>query len=160
MDARSQGENNARMIAFLVSAVVAVIAIVVPLVFGFLDFESNAFLSITLLLVFGVLGFSIPLLVWFFLANNYPPPRDAALVLSTLLVLESGSDTTLFEWRNHGYAELFRQVNIENVQGNLELVEDRTTFTEVQPEVPPEEPSEEPEQPIDEENLEEEIPSS
>jgi hypothetical protein len=160
MDSRSRDENNARMIAFLVSAVVSIIAIVVPLVFGFLDFESNAFLSITLLLVFGVLGFSIPLLIWYFMANDYPPPRDAAFVLSTLLVLDSGADTTLFEWRNHGYAELFRQVNIENVEGNLILVDDRTTFTEVQPEIPPEEPPEEPAQPVDETQPEEESPSS
>jgi hypothetical protein len=146
MDSRSQDENNARIIAFLVSGVIALIAIVAPLLFGILDFEANAFLSIILLLVLGVLGFSIPLLIWSSVAKKYPPPRDAAFVLSTLLVLESDADLTQFEWRNNGYAELFRQVNIENSKGSLVLVEDRTTFTEVQPAEPPDEPTEETEQ--------------
>jgi len=160
MDARGQDENNARILAFLVSAIVALVAIIAPLLFGIVDFQTNAFLSVIVLLVLAVLGFSIPLLLLLSRASNFPPPRDAAFVLSTLLVHESGPDLTEFEWRNHGYAELFRQVNIENVNGNLETVADRATFTEVQPEETPGELKEEPEQVAVEENSEEESPTS
>jgi hypothetical protein len=142
MDARSQDENNARMIAFLVSAVIAIVAVIIPLVFGIVDFQTDAFLGIILLLVCAVLGFSFPFLLLLSRASNFPPPRDAAFVLSTLLVHDAGPDLTQFEWRNRGYAELFRQVNIENAQGDLERVEDRTTFAEVQPEKITKEPEE------------------
>jgi len=150
MDARSQDENNARIIAILVSAVIAIVAVIIPLAFGIVDFQTDAFLGIILLLVCAVLGFSFPFIPLLSRASNFPPPRDAAFVLSTLLVHDAGPDLTQFEWRNRGYAELFRQVNIQNAQGDLERVEDRTTFAEVQPEKTPEEPEEALEQEVTE----------
>jgi hypothetical protein len=156
MNARGDDEKNARMIIFLVSGLIAVIAIVGLLAFGLIDFGENAVAGVIILLTAAVLGFSIPLLIGLNWANRYPPPRDAAFVLSTLLVHESGEDLTEFEWRNPGYAELFRQVNIDNVVGDVEPIEDQAIFIEPQPvdipsETQHEATSEVPKEPVDEE---------
>jgi hypothetical protein len=133
MNARSDEEKNARMMIFLGSALIAVIAVVALLVFGLIDFGENMAAGIIILLVTAVLGFSIPVLIGLNWANQYTPPRDAALVLSTLLVHEAGEDLTEFEWRNPGYAELFRQVNLDNAVGDITPVEDRSSFVEPKP---------------------------
>lgn len=133
MNAQSDGERNARTLTFLISGLIALIAIVITLVLGIIDFSENLTSSIIILLIVAVLGFSVPLLIGLSRASGYPPPRDAAIVLSTLLVNESGDDLTEFEWRNPGYAELFRQVNQDKTVGNVTPVKDRATFIEIEP---------------------------
>jgi hypothetical protein len=133
MNAQSDDEKNTRTLTFLISGVVALIAIVVTLVLGLVDLSEDLTSSIIILLIVGVLGFSVPLLIGLARAGGYPPPRDAAIVLSTLLVNEAGDDLTEFEWRNPGYAELFRQVNQDKAVGDVTPVKDRATFIEIQP---------------------------
>jgi hypothetical protein len=48
-------------------------------------------------------------------------------------VNESGEELTEFEWRNPGYAELFRQVNQENTLGEVTPIQDRVSFKEIPP---------------------------
>jgi hypothetical protein len=131
MNAQSEEEKNARLLAFLLSGLVALIGIVATLASGIINPGENLLGSLTVLLIVGILGFSIPLLIMLSRASRYPPPRDAAFVLSTLMVNESGVDLTEFEWRNLGYAELFRQVNQANAVGEVVSTQDRVTFTEI-----------------------------
>ena len=139
MNAQSDDERNARTLTFLISGLIAMIAVVVTLVLGLVDFGENLTSSIIILLVVAVLGFSVPLMIGLARAGGYPPPRDAAIVLSTLLVNEAGDDLTEFEWRNPGYAELFRQVNQDKAVGEVTPVKDRASFIEIQPAEPDEE---------------------
>jgi len=134
MNAKSDDEKNAKLISFLISGLIALVAIIVTLAFGLVDLKDNLLSGSIILIVIAILGFSIPLMISLTWAGQNPPPRDAAFVLSTLLVSESGEDRTDFEWRNPGYAELFRQVNQERTIGRVLPIQDRITFLEVQPE--------------------------
>jgi hypothetical protein len=134
MNAQSDEEKNARLLAFLISGLIAVIAIVGTLASGMINLQENLTFSIIILLTVAILGFSVSLMVSLSWASKHPPPRDAAFVLSTLIVNESGDDLTDFEWRNPGYAELFRQVNQANAVGEVVPIQDRVTFTEIPPE--------------------------
>ncbi len=131
MNAQSEEERNARLLAFLISGLIALIAIVATMALGVINLSENPTTSLIVLLIVAILGFSIPLLIFLNRASRYPPPRDAAFVLSTLIVNESGDDLTEFEWRNLGYAELFRQVNQTNAIGEVVPIQDRVTFTEI-----------------------------
>ncbi|OGO18025.1 MAG: hypothetical protein A2Z14_15805 [Chloroflexi bacterium RBG_16_48_8] len=134
MNAQSDDEKNARLLAFLLSGLIALIAIVATLALGVINLSENLLVGLIILLVVAMLGFSIPIMISLTWASRHPPPRDAAFVLSTLLVSESGEDRTEFEWRNHGYAELFRQVNQENAMGGVVPIQDRITFSEIETE--------------------------
>jgi hypothetical protein len=77
------------------------------------------------LFALAVLGYAIPLLILLPRAERFPPPKDAAFILTTLRVSEdAGEDETVFEWRNRGYAELFRQVNRRRAVGAVAAVAD------------------------------------
>ena len=131
MNAQSEEERNAKLLTFLASGLIAVLAVIVTFVLGLVNLSENLVPGLIVLLIVAVLGFAVPLLIGLTIAGKYPPPRDAAFVLSTLLVNESGEDQTEFEWRNSGYAELFRQVNQENAIGEVKQIQDRVTFTEI-----------------------------
>jgi hypothetical protein len=133
MNAQSDEERNAKLLAFLISGLISLIAIVATLALGIVNLSENLITGIIVLLIVAILGFAIPFLISLTWTSRYPPPRDAAFVLSTLLVNESGEDLTEFEWRNPGYAELFRQVNQESAIGEVTPVQDRVTFTEIPP---------------------------
>jgi hypothetical protein len=133
MNAQSDEERNAKLLAFLISGLISLIAIVATLAFGIVNLSENLATGLVILLIVAILGFTVPLLISLTWASRYPPPRDAAFVLSTLLVNEAGEDLTEFEWRNPGYAELFRQVNQESAIGEVTPIQDRVTFTEVPP---------------------------
>jgi hypothetical protein len=133
MNARSDEERNARLLAFLLSGLISVIAIAVTIILHVVNLSENLPSGLIILLIVAILGFAVPLLISLNWANRYPPPRDAAFVLSTLLVNDAGEDLTEFEWRNPGYAELFRQVNQESATGEVKPIQDRVTFTEIPP---------------------------
>jgi hypothetical protein len=133
MKAQSDEERNARLLATLISGLISLIAIVATLALGIVNLSENLALGLIILLIIAILGFTIPFLISLTWVSRYPPPRDAAYVLSTLLVNESGEDLTEFEWRNPGYAELFRQVNKESAIGDVKPIQDRVTFTEIPP---------------------------
>jgi hypothetical protein len=133
MNERSEEESNARLLTYLFSALVALIAVVATLAFRLVDLNADLGTSVIVLLVVAILGFTFPFLISMMLNKRYPMPPDAAFVFSTLLVFDAGEEITQFEWRNPGYAELFRQVNQNNVLGGLQVVKDRTDFSQQEP---------------------------
>jgi hypothetical protein len=128
-DARSEEEKSALLQAHLISGIVAVFLVVIALVAGLVNVGTDPMISIFVLLLLGVLGYGLPAVFLLSRANRFPPPYDAAYVLSTLLVVDDAGDIqTAFEWRNDGYAELFRQVNRQNAIGETMRVTDQMTL--------------------------------
>jgi hypothetical protein len=123
--ASTDEERSAKIQAHIISGLVALVLIVISLIAGFIRFEPDAIEGIMVLLIVGVLGYGIPAILLLNRASSYPPPYDAAYVLTTLRVADdAGDEATAFEWRNQGYAELFRQVNRRNAEDTINQVED------------------------------------
>ena len=136
--ASTDEERSARIQAYLISGAVAVVLLLIVIVLGIAPFESSALEGMIIILIAGSLGFIAPVVFLLNRANNYPPPLDAAYVLTTLRVADdAGEGTTAFEWRNHGYAELFRQVNRRNAEETIAKVEDLILLTEPEIEATP-----------------------
>jgi hypothetical protein len=129
--ASTDEERSAKTQAYLISGAVAVILLVIVIISGLAPFKSSAIEGTMVLLITGVIGFVAPTLFLLNRASKFPPPYDAAYVLTTLRVTDdAGEGTTAFEWRNHGYAELFRQVNRRNAEDTIAKVEDLMLLTE------------------------------
>jgi len=124
-------EKNAKLLAKLVSALIALISMVALLALGLVKLNQQPLAGIFFLLSFAALSYTLASLLLHKRASRYPPPEDAAFVLSTLLIEPAGEGATKFEWRNPQYAQLFQQVNHGNVNGEIDLVEDR--FARVRP---------------------------
>ncbi len=140
--ASTDEERSAKIQAHAISGIVAIFMIVIILIAGIASFEPNALEGIMVLLIVGVLSYAIPAVLLLNRASSYPPPYDAAYVLTTLRVADdAGDEVTAFEWRNQGYAELFRQVNRRNAEDSISKVEDLMMLIEP----PLEESLEEPE---------------
>jgi hypothetical protein len=123
--ARSDSEKTSRMFAWLISAISALILTGSALVFNLVDLSENLLVGIVALVILAVLSFSIPALILFSRANRNPQPKDAVYVLTTLAISESENpEETIFDWRNQGYSELFRQVNRNHASGPVELIDD------------------------------------
>jgi hypothetical protein len=136
--ASTDEERSAKLQAYLISGAVAVVLLLVVIVLGLAPFESSAIEGIMVLLITGVLGFTAPAVFLLNRASNYPPPYDAAYVLTTLRVVDDAGDgATGFEWRNNGYAELFRQVNRRNAEDSITKVEDLMLLVEQETEPTP-----------------------
>ncbi|NIM96243.1 MAG: hypothetical protein GTO18_21305 [Anaerolineales bacterium] len=144
-EARTEEENSARLIAYLVSGVSALILIVVTILTNIVNLAEDPITSIVILLALAILGFGIPATILISRSKRYPPPRDAAYVLTTLIVSSAGENLTAFEWRNRGYAELFRQVNRQSTVDGVTLIKDHIVLSDLP----------EPRQQEDEESLEE-----
>ncbi|MCK5646450.1 MAG: hypothetical protein KAH97_06685 [Anaerolineales bacterium] len=139
--ASSEEERSAKLQAHIISGIVAVILIVLVLIFGSSSFSSGSFIGALITIIVGILGYGIPAILLLNRASAYPPPYDAAYVLTTLRVVDLTTDNlTAFEWRNQGYAELFRQVNRKSAQENIARVEDLMVLIEPAPPEPTEEP--------------------
>jgi hypothetical protein len=130
----SEEEKNARLLAKLVSGLIALISMVALLAMGLVKLDQYPLAGIFFLLSFAALSYTVPSLLLHNRANRYPPPEDAAFVLTTLLIEAAGEGETKFEWRNPQYAQLFQQVNYGSVVGEIELIEDR--FARAQPQHP------------------------
>lgn len=123
--ASTDEEQSAKIQAHIISGIIAAFLLIIALIAGFARFEPNFFEAILVLLIVGVLGYGIPAVFLLNRASSYPPPFDAAYVLTTLRVADdAGDESTAFEWRNQGYAELFRQVNRRNAEDSTSRVED------------------------------------
>jgi hypothetical protein len=123
-------ERNARLQAYLLSALAAMILLVVALAVG-VDLLNRPLEGVIILAVLAAVGFTIP--AWFMLRRigSFPLPPDAAYVRSTLLIpRETQGLETAFEFRNEGYAERFSEANQEIVLGNLISVKDRSEQTQ------------------------------
>jgi hypothetical protein len=83
-------------------------------------------LGILILVILGVLGYSLPVIIILNRIGPFPISDDAAYVRSTLLVpSDIESLETAFEWRNETYAERFHQANHEITIGQIAKVKDR-----------------------------------
>jgi hypothetical protein len=139
--ASTDEERSAKIQAHAISGIVAIFMIVIVLIAGIARFEPNALEGIMVLLIVGVLSYAIPAVLLLNRASSYPPPYDAAYVLTTLRVADdAGDEATAFEWRNQGYAELFRQVNRRNAEDSIPRVEDLMMLVEPPLEESPEQP--------------------
>jgi hypothetical protein len=158
--ASTDEERSAKVQAHIISGIVAAFLIVIALIAGIARFDPNAFEGIMVLLIVGVLGYGVPAVFLLNRASSYPPPYDAAYVFTTLRVADdAGDESTAFEWRNQGYAELFRQVNRRNAEDAINQVEDLMMIIEPEVvEIPEESETEVTEQEF-EEMLEEAKPS-
>ena len=139
--ASSEEERSAKLQAHIISGIVAVILIALLLIFGSSSFSSGSFIGALITIIVGILGYGIPAILLLNRANAYAPPYDATYVLTTLRVVDdAGDNLTAFEWRNQGYAELFRQVNRKSAQKNIARVEDLMVLIEPAPPESTEEP--------------------
>ena len=109
--AKSDEERNARLMAHLISILVAAVAMVGVLAVQLVPFETPL-IAAALLGVLGIAGYGLPVLLLLGRAGRFRPPADALLVRSTLLVsAQPGAGETLFDWRNPGFASQFLEAN-------------------------------------------------
>jgi ribosomal protein S27E len=123
-------ERNSRLQAYLLSALAAMILLVVALAVG-VDLLNRPLEGVIILAVLAVVGFTVP--AWLLLRRigGFPLPPDTQYVRSTLLIpRESQGLETAFEFRNQGYAERFFEANQEIVLGDITSIKDRSAQTE------------------------------
>jgi hypothetical protein len=123
---QGEPEKKARKQAIMISALVALALVLIALGTGLIAGLENLLLAAFLLIILAVLGFGIPALILLARCNNYPPPSDAVFVLSTLYIPPSSpANTTIFDWRNRGYAELFYRANRNQSLEPVQKIEDQ-----------------------------------
>ena len=138
-EASSEAEKSAVLQAHLISGVVAIFVVILFLFSGVVNPREDLLISVISMLLIAILGYAIPAIFLVGRANRYPPTHDAAYVLTTLRVLDDLGDLeTVFEWRNEGYAELFRKVNHQRAVGSVERVTDRVIIPDPEPSEVPE----------------------
>jgi hypothetical protein len=109
--AKSDEERNARIMAHLISILIAAVVMVGVLALQLVPFETPL-IAAALLGVMGIAGYGLPVLLLLGRAGRFRPPADALFVRSTLLVsAQPGSGETLFDWRNPGFASHFLEAN-------------------------------------------------
>jgi hypothetical protein len=109
--AKSDEERNARLMAHLISILIAAVVMVGVLALQLVPFETPL-IAAALLGVMGIAGYGLPVLLLLGRAGRFRPPADALLVRSTLLVsAQPGAGETLFDWRNPGFASHFLEAN-------------------------------------------------
>jgi hypothetical protein len=126
--ARTPEEKNARLNAYLISALVALALLVVALAAGVIDPAKSFPLAVMLMLVLLVIGYAVPAAILLRRAGRFPPPEDARYVRTTLLIPEASQGLEIaFEWRNQRYAEEFYQANRQHALAGVVGVKDRAT---------------------------------
>lgn len=123
-------ERNSRLQAYLLSALAAMILLVVALAVG-VDLLNRPLEGVIILAVLAIVGFTVP--AWLLLRRikGFPLPPDAQYVRSTLIIpTESQGLETAFEFRNQGYAERFYEANQDIVLGDITSIKDRIVQTE------------------------------
>lgn len=118
--ARSPDERTARLQAHLISAVVALGAIVGGLALRVVDLQSEPAIGLFFLLTLAVLGYGLTAVLLLGRASRMPLPEDAVYVRTTLIVPpEVEGLATAFECRNPGFAKLFQEANQGNTVGRV-----------------------------------------
>ncbi len=131
--ALSEDAKNARIQAHLLSAIFALIIVIGALAVGFIDVKQMELPGIIILLILGIIGYTLPAMILLSRVGKHPPPQDAAYVRSTLLVpRETQGLETAFEWRNEVYAGDFSEANDANTLGRLTAVKDRAAPPDLQ----------------------------
>jgi len=124
--AQGEEEKQARSRAFLYSAGISLLLIFLLLLTGILGRLDSVFLGSFLILVTATIGYGIPLVILLERSSHFAPPADAFYVLSTLFLPSSPQqDMTVFDWRNHGYAELFHLANRSVTVKSVHEVDDQ-----------------------------------
>jgi hypothetical protein len=131
--ALSEDAKNARLQAHLLSAIFALILVIGALGVGFINTQQMGLPGLIILLILGIIGYTLPAMILLGRVGKHPPPPDAVYVRSTLLVpRETQGLETAFEWRNEVYANEFYEGNEANALGRLISVKDRAA----QPDLP------------------------
>jgi hypothetical protein len=129
----SEDAKNARLQAHLLSAIFALILVIGALGVGFINTQQMGLPGLIILLILGIIGYTLPAMILLGRVGKHPPPPDAVYVRSTLLVpRETQGLETAFEWRNEVYANEFYEGNEANALGRLISVKDRAA----QPDLP------------------------
>ena len=129
---RSDEEKGARLQAHLVSALIALVLLVVALALGINPLEEGL-MGVMILIILAAVGYTAPVMLLLSRIGAYPASPDAAYVRSTLIVPgEVQSLETAFEWRNQAYAERFHQSNEEYSLGKVVKVKDRDSLADPQ----------------------------
>lgn len=126
VNARSEGQQTARLQAHLISLLVALILVVSALAFQVVDLQEGLLVDLAALALLGGMGYVVPAAFLLLRASRMPKPADARYVETTLRV---PSDTqgmeTAFEWRSPHYAAHFRATNAEVAAGDVTEVKQR-----------------------------------
>ena len=128
--ARTSEANNARLNAHLVSALAALVLLVLALGTRLIDPATLGMGAAALFaLVLGVLGYALPATVLLGRTSRLPAPEDARFVRTTLRIPDDSQGLEpAFEWRNARYAEQFQQANHPRSLSGVVAVKDRTPF--------------------------------
>jgi len=121
---RSEEEKTDRLQSHLISILIGMVLVVIFLAVGNFNPAEQLPIMIVGLLVIGGIGYAIPALLLLSRHSKHPPPPEATRVLTTLLVQPAGTKATAFEWRNQGYAGLFRQINRQVAEGPVTPIAD------------------------------------
>jgi hypothetical protein len=123
---RSEEEKGARLQAHLISALVALVSLVIALALGVNPIEEG-YVGLLILVILAAAGYTVPALILLNRLGPFPASSDAQYVRSTLLIpREVEGDETTFEWRNEAYANLFHAANTEVARGAVVKIEDRS----------------------------------
>jgi hypothetical protein len=125
--ANSDEESSARIQAHLVSALFALVLLVVTLATRLISLATGAAVAGFLIVIVLILGYTLPALILLGRTTRHAPPPDAAFVRSTLFIPEDAQGLeTAFEWRNGEYAHAFAEANHETLIGSVARIKDRT----------------------------------
>lgn len=125
--ARTPEENNARLNAHLISALVALGLLVAALAVGLIDPARDVGVAGVFMLIVLVVGYAAPAAILLGRTGRYLPTDDARYVRTTLLIPDAGQGLeSAFEWRNQRYAEEFYQANHQRALAGVVAIKDRT----------------------------------
>lgn len=130
-NARSAEESAARLQAHLISALVAMLLVVLALGVRLVNLQESPGIGLLVLLILGVVGYGVPAFFLLGRSSRFPPPADALYVRSTLIVLPEAEPAGLtFSWRNPGFADLFFETNNKAAAGLVVQVADQPASNE------------------------------
>jgi hypothetical protein len=130
-NARSPEASSARLQAHLISALVAVLLVVLSLGFRLVSLGESPWVGILVLVILAIIGYGVPAFILLGRSSRFPPPDDALFVRSTLIVHpEVDPPGMTFSWRNQGFADLFHDSNSKAVEGPVAEVAEQTDAPE------------------------------
>jgi hypothetical protein len=111
--ARSEAQKNARLQAHLTSLIVGLALVVAAVGLNVIDMSRNAAVGLLLAGIIAGVGYLLPVVFLLDRAERVSPHRESHLVRTTLLVRPPDEPVaeSLFDFRNKGYAQLFRESN-------------------------------------------------
>jgi hypothetical protein len=130
-NARSSEASSARLQAHLISALIAMLLVVLALGVHIVNLRESPGIGVLVLLILAVVGYGAPAFFLLGRSSRFPPPADALYVRSTLVVSpEADPPGMTFSWRNQGFADLFHESNSKAVEGPVVEVAEQTDEVE------------------------------